>query len=519
MRGSYATPVAEAPAPFARSTAKLREMQDHLSSPGTLRAEHGEIEAYLKVDGRDLLRLMFEEYLALLGSSEQRIGVTDADGVERRAVRVGERGLETVFGEVEASRLLYQVPGAAALAPLDGLLNLPLDHYSHGVHQIVAKEAARASFDEVVELIRDYSGAEIAKRQVEQLAGRAASDFDAFYELRRLQWQQTNALLVISTDGKGIVMRQQDLREQTRKRAEASENKVETRLSPGEKTDRKRMAQVCTVYSVEPWHRTAADVLHTLRDENTELKRPRPTDKRVWASVAKDYREMIRETFQEALRRDPDRRRRWVVLLDGDVKQVKAVKAEAKRAGVEVTLIVDIVHVLEYVWLAGRAIFGGTTQQTESWVGDRLLTLLTGGSGGYVARTIRWWAQRRRDQIDAAGRKAIRKACRYLANRTRTRMMRYAAALRDGLPIATGVIEGACRYLVKDRMDRTGACWSLDGAEAVLRLRALRASGDFDEYWRFHLAQEKTRNHAARYARAEIPDPLPARKRNLRRIK
>ena len=147
------------------------------------------------------------------------------------------------------------------------------------------------------------------------------------------------------------------------------------------------------------------------------------------------------------------------------------------------------------------------------------MALLTGRSGGDVARTIRWWAQSRRDQIDAAGRKAIKKACGYLANRSRTRMMRYAEALRDGLSIATGAIEGACRYLVKDRMDRTGACWSLDGAEAVLRLRAVRASGDFDEYWRFHLAQEKTRNHAARYAHAEIPDPLPARKRHLRRIK
>ena len=97
--------------------------------------------------------------------------------------------------------------------------------------------------------------------------------------------------------------------------------------------------------------------------------------------------------------------------------------------------------------------------------------------------------------------------------------MHYADALRDGLPIATGVIEGACRYLVKDRMDRTGACWSLEGAEAVLRLRALRASGDFDEYWRFHLAREKERNHVSRYADSEIPDPLPSRKRHLRRIK
>ena len=97
--------------------------------------------------------------------------------------------------------------------------------------------------------------------------------------------------------------------------------------------------------------------------------------------------------------------------------------------------------------------------------------------------------------------------------------MHYQDALRDGLPIATGVIEGACRSLVKDRMDRTGARWSLTGAEAVLRLRAIRASGDFDAYWPFHLAQDHLRNHATRYEDVRVPDPLAPPKPRLRRVK
>jgi hypothetical protein len=115
--------------------------------------------------------------------------------------------------------------------------------------------------------------------------------------------------------------------------------------------------------------------------------------------------------------------------------------------------------------------------------------------------------------------KAIDEACDYLADRTRTRLMHYKEALHDGLPISTGVIEGACRYLVKDRMDRTGARWSLTGAEAVLRLRAIRASGDFDAYWQFHLEHDHLRNHASRYQDAVVPDPLPSRKPRLRRLK
>jgi hypothetical protein len=226
---------------------------------------------------------------------------------------------------------------------------------------------------------------------------------------------------------------------------------------------------------------------------------------------------VIREAFSEALRRDPDKKRRWVVLVDGEPKQLRAVKAEARRADVRITLLVDIVHVLEYIWDAARALFGESNEKAESWVGDRLLALVSGSSGGDVARTIRWWAARRK--LDAPAVAAIEKSCGYLADRSRTRLMHYEEALRDGLPIATGVIEGACRYLVKDRMDRTGARWSLSGAEAVLRLRAIRASGDFDEYWRFHLEHDKTRNHASRYYNAMLPDPIPSPKPRLKRLK
>lgn len=214
--------------------------------------------------------------------------------------------------------------------------------------------------------------------------------------------------------------------------------------------------------------------------------------------------------FDEALRRDPVERRRWVVLVDGEPKQLRAVKAEARRAGVTLTILVDLVHVLEYVWGAARALFGESNAKAERWVSDRLLALLTGRSGGDVARTIRWWAARqKKTPLGEPALRAIDKACDYLADRTRTRLLGYQDALRDGLPIATGVIEGACRYLVKDRMDRTGARWSLTGAEAILRLRAVRASGDFDAYWQFHLARDHERNHGSRYEHRTIPDPLP----------
>jgi hypothetical protein len=505
--------------PFALARAHAAKVEGILTSDAMIRKRHSDLEEMLDGQGKEWARLMFEENLRLRAQLERETAVVGAEGIERTSVRDSARHLETVLGRVEVPRLAYQAPGTTDLHPMDASLNLPREMFSHGLRRMVAKEAAKSSFDEVVETVHTFTGASIAKRQVEELAIRAAQDFDAFYEQRAAERNPSDDLMIISTDGKGIVMRHEDLREGTRRAAETSTRKLETRLTPGEKSNRKRMAQVATVYSIAPFPRGPADILHSLRDKDeVDAKRPRPTDKRVWASVEKEQRAVIREAFAEALRRDPEKKRRWVVLVDGEPKQLRAVKAEARRAGVQITILADIVHVIEYVWDAARALFGASNAKAEKWVHDRLLGLLTGRSGGEIAKTIRWWEARNK-KLDAAAHAAIDTTCRYLANRTRTRLLRYKEALHDGLPIATGVIEGACRYVVKDRMDRTGARWSLTGAEAVLRLRAIRASKDFDAYWVFHLEQDRARNHESRYEDGKIPDPLPPPKPRLKRVK
>jgi hypothetical protein len=520
MATSYAETMTDSQPYFADAREHAAAVEGALSGETMRRASFHDVEAYAEQEGREWTRRLLQGFLDMQAANEQPVQAVGSDGVERRVLRHGtERKLETKVGRVTVSRCSYGASGAASLHPLDAALSLPRELYSFGVRHMVAKEAARASFEEVIELVADHSGAEVAKRQAEELTVRGAQDFDAFYQQHTVEADDADTLLVISTDAKGIVVRHEDLREATRAAAANSAHKLETRLTPGEKSNRKRMAQVCTVYSIDPWQRSAADVVHGMRGEDVEARRPRPRDKRVWASIEKAPRKAIREAFEEAQRRDPEHRRRWVVLVDGEPKQLRAVKAEVRRAAVKVDIMVDIVHVIEYLWLAGRALFGESSLEAESWVGDRLLALLSGRTGGDVARTIRWWAAQHDGQLDATARKAIGKATRYLADRTRTRLMHYADALRDGLPIATGVIEGACRYLVKDRMDRTGARWSLRGAEAVLRLRALRASGNFDEYWHFHLAREHERTHVSRYADGKIPDPLTRPKHRLRRVK
>jgi hypothetical protein len=404
---------------------------------------------------------------------------------------------------------------------MDAVLNRPSGYYSHGIRRLVAEHAAKDSFEEVIAEVEAVTGCALPKRQVEELAMAAAADFEAYYVQSPVELSAfgPRAHVVLSFDGKGIVVRREDLREATRKAAEQGSRKLKKRLTKGEKRNRKRMAEVATVYAVDPFVRDAEDVIRELRSaREVAQRRPKPALKRVWASVVRDMREVIDEAFCHARRLDPNLERHWVVVVDGNKDQIRAVRKAAKRHGVCIVLIVDLMHVLEYLWKAAYCFHAEGTQEAQAWVTERLRALLLGHDPGHVAAGMRRSATRQ--NLAAPARKPVDACARYLINNRS--WLDCPTALCHGFPISTGVVEGACRYLVKDRMDRTGARWSLPGAEAVLRLRALRTSGDFNDYWQFHLEQELHRNHLSLYADAQPPDPMPrARpvKAHLRRIK
>ena len=486
--------------PFVAAEEKFVELVARLSAAESKRMTHSELESVIAEEGREIHRRLLQGHLDLRAAQERvQRSVRGADGFARTHHRHRERGLLTMFGLVTVIRMSYGARGRSSLSPLDQSLNLPPELYSHGLRRLAAIEAARGSFDAAVEAIERSTGTEVPKRQAEELVERAAQDFDAFYQRPEAAEAAANEkeLLVLSLDGKGIVMRREDLREATRKAAESAEHKLGRRLSKGEKKDRKRMATVAAVYDLTPQARRADDVLAELRPVSDVAKpRPRAQNKRVWASVEKSAEAVTSEVFEEARRRDPECRRRWVVLVDGDRHQIARVRAEARRRGVEreLTIVVDFIHVLEYLWDAAWCFFDEGDKETDAWVTERAFAILQGRSS-HVAAGIRRSATRR--GLVADERKGADDCADYLiAKRT---MLRYDRYLRAGLPIATGVIEGACRHLIVDRLDITGARWSVRGAEAILRLRSLRSSRDFDDYWRFHIEAELARNHASRY--------------------
>lgn len=481
--------------PFQGSIERFYALTAKLQSTASSHMKLTDLESLIEVDGREVLRQLLEDHILQCGTGDIGATIDGVDGVVRTHRRDRAITIKSIFGEIKVGRTVYGKPGFASLVPKDAMLNLPEQSYSHALGQRVAKEVAKGSFDEAILTVKQQTGVLVPKRQAEEIVKNAAQDFDAFYEaregaaLRRVT--KENEILALTTDGKGVTMLKDGLREATRKRAEEMVHKLETRLSKGEKSNAKRMAQVASVYSIDRHERTAKDIL-----ERRQTDAPRPEVKRVWASLVHDQKSVIGDMFDEAQRRDPRQSRPWVVLVDGQLHQLGLVEMALAERKLEATIILDLVHVIEYLWKAARDFHGEGSPESEAWV-KHYLAMVLASKAVLAAAGMRRSATRQ----GLKAREGVDRCADYLL--TNAAYMNYGEYLEYGLPIATGVIEGACRYLVKDRMDITGARWSLNGAEAVLRLRSLRASGDWDEYWRYHEAAEYERNHRSRYAKPE----------------
>jgi len=479
---------------FGAACEQFESLVCALHGEQTAQMEHGQVEALIRQVGTELLRVLFQAHLDLRAAREpRRHDLTGPEGNTLTHCRQGcERDLMTIFGETQVRRKGYSVPGVESLFPLDEELNLAQDKYSHGLRRRVAEEVAGNSFDHAVTSIEKTTGGKIPKRQTEEIAVSVAQDFEPFYSARQTQGPEpTSDILAMSVDQKGVVVRKEDLRPATQKAAEQAVQRPGARLNPGEKRNRKRMATVATVYSIKAQERTPEMVMGSCPEEE-KPDRPRAENKRVWASVEQEPEEVIQAMFDEALRRDPEKKRPWVVLLDGAEKQLDLVLSFILRYKLNVILILDFIHVLEYVWKAAYSFHAVGSKEAEDWVAERALKILR-GEAAEVALGLRQEAKLHK--LRAEKRKAVSKCADYLEKYDT--LLDYDLFLKQGFPIATGVIEGACRHLVKDRMDLTGARWTLKRAEAVLRIRSLRSSGDLDSYWPFHEARERERTHSS----------------------
>jgi len=293
---------------FAQARSCYEEAEQWLASEEAAALTHAELEDQLGTRGRELLRRMFQAQMDLRALCEERRDeVTGADGIARtRVEKDHSRPLATVFGQVTVTRMAYRAPGAPNVHPLDAALNLPEEKQSHGLRKLAAIESVRGSFEDAAAAITRATGVKTGKRQVEELARRAAADMDAFCAERRPGPAPGDHVLVLTADAKGIVMRPDALRPATARAAATGQAKLATRLSPGEKHGRKRMAELACVYDCEPAPRAPEDIITPPGRQKREHSRgPQAAGKWLTASVTDDIPAVIAAAFDEAGRRDP----------------------------------------------------------------------------------------------------------------------------------------------------------------------------------------------------------------------
>ncbi len=450
--------------------------------------DHGEREDVLGREGRELQRRLLEATFALDSAREERIPqVASAAGVPHGTVEDGHgRGVASVFGPVRVTRKAYRNRREPNLYPADARWILPDDPYSLGMRALAAYHLATGGYGQAQDVIGARTGVMVGRAQLAGLAGDLAAWTGDFYEERARdaeeEEQPDSDVIMMQADGKGIA-----LRPEHRKGGGADA------AHPGIK----KMAEIVAVADFTPAVREPEDIAAPAARRKAHPG-PVARDKWVSASVTGDIPAMIGRAFDEADRRDPERVRQRVFLVDGNKQQITAIGDHAKARGLKVPVLIDYIHVSGYIGKASAALHPGDPVAAGQWADGQLLRVLHGRAKAVAATLASIAAKTRANprtrHLDPAD---IDRAVTYLENNREH--MRYDKALAKGWPIATGMIEGACRFVIEDRFGITGARWSPDGAEDILKLRAVVVNGDLDDYMRYYKNRYREERHLARY--------------------
>jgi hypothetical protein len=479
-----------------------------------LGAGHPVLEERAMADGMVLMRLLVQAHLDLRALREQRRDdVTDADGDARRTAEGGqERTRAMISGEVVTSRTAYRKRGKENLYPQDAELSWLPRRYSAGIERRIAEAIAVVPAERAAAQVSRQGAVTVGKRQAEETAVAVAADFEGYYASRRPVPRPAGRALLLTCDGSAFTVLPAALRPATAKAAAARAKAKEEEGwpdDPGElRKSKKRTAELAAVADIEPAPRTAEDIVTALfgpaRPGKEEQEKPEPgpkaQGKTLFASVVRPAAGVITDAFAEAHRRDPGHERPWTAVIDGNCHQIETVNKLAAQYEVQVTTLIDLIHVTQYLWKAAGSFFYPGEAAARDRVREQTAKILAGKH-----RDVRAGIRRRASTFGFRGaeRAGADECARYLENKQD--YLGYPGFLAEGWPVASGLIEGAARWLIKDRMEVTGARWGLDGAEAVLKLRALVGCGDFDDYFAYHLEQEKLRNHDSRYQQPPAP--------------
>jgi hypothetical protein len=365
---------------------------------------------------------------------------------------------------------------------------LPEGEFSYVLEDWLQRLCVKESFHEAVSSLRSLLGLAPSERAAEQMNQRMAEHAEAFRAQQPAPPADEEAQLLVATaDGKGVPMRRL-LEERVRSGP---------RRGKGEKANKKQMSYVGAVYSIDRFRRTADDVVDEVQRKQRAADRPQPQHKQVWAEMTRvaegeactGRERLFVEMAVACYERNPQRKKTLVCLMDGEAA-LWDVQREWLRQAVG---ILDLFHVLQRLWQAAHCFHTERSREAEEFVTHRLRLLLEGKVGHVIGGLRRLLEQR---DLRGEKRKTVTAVIGYYENNRQH--MRYDEYLAAGFPIGSGVAEGACRHVVKDRLEQTGMRWNVAGAQAMLHLRAIYLNGDWNDFVSYRIETEQ----AALYRRS-----------------
>jgi len=421
-----------------------------------------------------------------LGSTLERDGK-----VLRRLEKLYPRRYVSVFGEITIERRVYGTRDSQKheRVPLDARLDLPQGDFSYLLQDWDQSFCVQGSYEQSRGTAERILGIGQSVRGLEHINRAMAADVAGFHAIQPTPAPaEEGPILVFTADGKGVPMRRD---------RSSGELPARGRRKKGDKANKKRQACVGGVYTVAPFVRSAEEVVdEVLRDARRE-ERPKPAHKQLRAELTRvvdgeerNGKDAIFSWFAEQCE---SRRGEWtkhvVCLMDGD----RALWKTLKKYFSSIICVLDLFHVMERLWTAAHCFCAEGSDEAERFVTERLRRILEGDAGRVIGGLKQ---MQTKHKLSAARNKQLSAAIGYLQNNRQ--YMRYEECLREGLPIGSGVVEGACRHLVKDRMELTGMHWQTEGAQAMLDLRAVYLNGHWEGFQQYRVETERAKLYPQR---------------------
>jgi hypothetical protein len=431
-------------------------------------------------------RTMLTAYVESVGPGDLGGTLTYEGRTLRRIEGMHDRRYVSVFGELIIPRYVYGTRETQKheVVPADALLGLPEGEFSHVLQDWDQVFCVQGSYEQSRRTVEHVLGLGQSVRGLEQMTVSMAADVAAFRDSQPTPPKaEEGSILVLTADGKGVPMRRD---------AERDAPRIREHRTKGEKANKKRMACVGAVYTVDPFIRTPEEIVEEVLRDGRKPDRPAPCHKQLRAELTREIdgvevnaKERIFSWFAAQVKaRNPQDRKPVVCVMDGERALWKMLGAWV----VGVLCILDIFHVLERLWQAAHCFHPEGSAAAREFVTERLLRLLR-GDVGYVIGGLKQMATKQRLRGPRA-RQLSAVIGYFQSNR---RFMQYNGYLAAGFPIGSGVAEGACRHLVKDRMELTGMRWRTRGAQAMLDLRAVYLNDDWDAFQNHRIGQERQR--------------------------